>query len=1107
MASPLCTINSLSTVDGVDVAASSTITIALDDVSGVTVWDLQVISTDELQDAATLTAALSINQIAKTATLVMPSSACHLRFQSQVNNGRDSAGRDDASLTTTFSVNVLLDSGRRVLAFDESLENNQEFGWVSTLNSHFRALDDVSPNVEPSGDTTGTTDSAAMAAQLAATNELRLEDGAIYYIDTRLDLTSGAQLNLGTAEIRLGSNWNSAGGTDDRTNSVFRISGTTSGSVATTLAATEPQGSSAILLTSGTGVSVGQWLRVYGQNLTVGINTIVDSVHCSELVKVASISGSPSITLDGVTYYHADIGHSVQSYAPVESVSISGGYLNTNGEIAAVGIELTNSVNVSIKDTKFRGFTRTAVDMSGCKFVSCQGLINRGQCNGFVFGSTSHAVDLDKMTASGEFDRYHSSGVARHQFWIINHCVDFAVTNVSLRKVCAVAAIWGGLNCGLNGGSAVDVDCAQIVTTAVAAERSSGMVGILFEGGNGPINDYTCFGRGVYMRNWSIVGAHQPSLNSQKIIYAHDHYNATLDSISVLNAGQNPLDAGGYLGGMLVSDFTGLITNINMKGTYRALETNNVISAVMLDNFTAEAYGGAGTYGTQYGMYFDHSATGSSLQVGHVRLINYQGIMQFGTSFTVDPDYTWHWDTLRLDTEVFKQIVPVRSNSTVVRGTVGHLQDPTATTYDAVIEATGPNAKQCVFLGAVTNNWTLAALGDATALHTGTAAKRSDFLVADASGNLVVTTNAANTNSTVYLCRRPSASGRVYAVRLACVPPFDALTAVTQIVAPIVSSPTGDLSLSCAAGSSVIIKENSTTVLTMADVANVSTLTGGGSGGTLLTAGTGDLTLSSASGGNVVIKEGSTSVLSIADLSNVSTISGQGSGGTTLTAATGNLTLNAPSGSQVNIAENGTGIISIKEAGGYGEINFTAGVGVISSQVASISGSTYVSVQSPFGRYAAFFDPTNSSIYAGLSTDTTTATGYIGNVWNGTGGSRKFENRYSRIQTTDGSVNVVAWTSPTLTNGVMHHVEAVVIGNTNGASGATYRVSGSYRTSGGTTTLIGAVATSHSGENVAGWNCTLGVSGATVRVLVTGAAATNINWECYVNVYYGASYA
>lgn len=139
MPSPACTVNSTATTNGVDVTASSTPTIALVSASGVTVWELECIGTDENNVAATINASLSINQVAKTATFSAPSSlGSALIFRSRVNNGVDANGTVQSSYTTTFKVSVLTSGGARVGALNETTENSATFGWVGVVNGAVR---------------------------------------------------------------------------------------------------------------------------------------------------------------------------------------------------------------------------------------------------------------------------------------------------------------------------------------------------------------------------------------------------------------------------------------------------------------------------------------------------------------------------------------------------------------------------------------------------------------------------------------------------------------------------------------------------------------------------------------------------------------------------------------------------------------------------------------------------------------------------------------------------------------------------------------------------------------------------------------------------------
>lgn len=142
MASPICTVNGNATTNGVNVAKNTQYTIQLADTAGVGPWLIRCISTDDHQDFASVNAGLSIDSITKTAIGTTPNvtDGAVLIFESIVNNGKDANGRVDPSLTTTFGIYVLTDSGSiRVAALSERTEGDAAFGWTSKFNTVARA--------------------------------------------------------------------------------------------------------------------------------------------------------------------------------------------------------------------------------------------------------------------------------------------------------------------------------------------------------------------------------------------------------------------------------------------------------------------------------------------------------------------------------------------------------------------------------------------------------------------------------------------------------------------------------------------------------------------------------------------------------------------------------------------------------------------------------------------------------------------------------------------------------------------------------------------------------------------------------------------------------
>jgi hypothetical protein len=85
-------------------------------------------------------------------------------------------------------------------------------------------------------------------------------------------------------------------------------------------------------------------------------------------------------------------------------------------------------------------------------------------------------------------------------------------------------------------------------------------------------------------------------------------------------------------------------------------------------------------------------------------------------------------------------------------------------------------------------------------------------------------------------------------------------------------------------------------------------------------------------------------------------------------------------------------------------------------------------------------------------------------------------------------------------------IEARVVARRTGGTagtaddGAAYIRRAVYKTAAGVVTLIGSVQDGLTSESVAGWDCTLDISGTNVRVRVTGAVDTNITWHSTVKV-------
>lgn len=123
------------TDNGVDVGTGDTISIKLQNATGVTQWLLEIIGTDELSTAPPLTNVDPFHVVTSPTTVVtftFPNARGRsLRFRSTVNG----PGGPAVATFGIYSVTVL---GRRVGSVGEQRETNLDFGWILLLNPIIR---------------------------------------------------------------------------------------------------------------------------------------------------------------------------------------------------------------------------------------------------------------------------------------------------------------------------------------------------------------------------------------------------------------------------------------------------------------------------------------------------------------------------------------------------------------------------------------------------------------------------------------------------------------------------------------------------------------------------------------------------------------------------------------------------------------------------------------------------------------------------------------------------------------------------------------------------------------------------------------------------------
>ncbi len=138
MTSPIVLVNGsllpTSGTGGINVTGGSTVTVSLNDTTGVTSWSLVCTNTDDKTTAPTITGT-GLTGRTFTAPSVVAGRGASLQFTSTVNNGVDSNGVVQSSYTLTFGVFVLGFSGIRLFFPGETNESNVTYGCVSDFNA------------------------------------------------------------------------------------------------------------------------------------------------------------------------------------------------------------------------------------------------------------------------------------------------------------------------------------------------------------------------------------------------------------------------------------------------------------------------------------------------------------------------------------------------------------------------------------------------------------------------------------------------------------------------------------------------------------------------------------------------------------------------------------------------------------------------------------------------------------------------------------------------------------------------------------------------------------------------------------------------------------
>ena len=101
----------------------------------------------------------------------------------------------------------------------------------------------------------------------------------------------------------------------------------------------------------------------------------------------------------------------------------------------------------------------------------------------------------------------------------------------------------------------------------------------------------------------------------------------------------------------------------------------------------------------------------------------------------------------------------------------------------------------------------------------------------------------------------------------------------------------------------------------------------------------------------------------------------------------------------------------------------------------------------------------------------------------------------STVTTTDGTVTTLATVLTTADRVYQVTADVIATETVDHDEMASYRIIGTFRNDGGVLAQVGATTVVASAEDTAGWDCVFDTSSTSIRIRVTGASATNVNWK------------
>lgn len=371
------------------------------------------------------------------------------------------------------------------------------------------------------------------------------------------------------------------------------------------------------------------------------------AVECCELLRAEAVAAPDRIELSWPTKQHHGISNggvgtplTARAVAPLLQCEIRG--LSFDGAGCAIpgGLRLDLAIDVVVDDCAFAGFSRYALDASGCSQLALADLRLEGACNGGLYLDSVIDCMIRGFSTAADGPRHHEHGPIGSAIRLVGVSTACTVDDFAIRHMCSGIKLECFRDVTVTNGIIDDIDIRPKML-----QDSEEHVGIAIDMGAININSAN-WGGPLTMANILVTNCRADPTHAVVhgvaqtfSVWLHDTLGINATNITVENTGVSPHtsvdgDDDFWMPGVGAQDCGGVVTGLRVKGCEYALAYFSNLGLKISDFEFLVGPGGSGT-NTAIALWLNQNlAAPFELSNGFM-----QGGVYFGPDFV--PDYQY----------------------------------------------------------------------------------------------------------------------------------------------------------------------------------------------------------------------------------------------------------------------------------------------------------------------------------------------------------------------------------------------------------------------------------------------------------------------------------